>query len=175
MRIALGAVLSFAALWFVALRPKPITDVPVDPVPVERSTPAKKATKKPAAKKATAKAAAAKARTKADGTGATAVLADLEAGRTVVLLFWDGKSAEDFTVRRAVDRVDTRGGKVRIRVANLRQIAKYGAITAGVPVTSSPTVLIIGKDRKAESITGLTVPGEINDAVTGVMRAPKQP
>jgi hypothetical protein len=216
MRIALAAVLCFAALWFVALRPKPVADVASDPVPAapkstsvtERPAQAKKAVEKlngtsakreaakveakaapakpqvqaakPAAAKAeTAPAPAAKERTtkpakpaatKAAPKGAEAVVADIKAGRTVVLLFWDGKSSEDKAVRRAVAKVDRHDGKVRVHVAQLRQISRYGAITQGVPVTSSPTVVVIGKNGKAEVIRGLTVTAEIDDTVSGVLR-----
>jgi hypothetical protein len=217
MRIALAAVLCFAALWFVALRPKPVADVATDPVPAapkstsvtERPAQAKKAVEKlngtsakreaakveakaapatpqvqaakPAATKAeTAPATAAKERTTKPATpaatkaapkaGADAVVADIKAGRTVVLLFWDGKSSEDKAVRRAVAKVDRHDGKVRVHVAQLRQISRYGAITQGVPVTSSPTVVVIGKNGKAEVIRGLTVTAEIDDTVSGVLR-----
>jgi hypothetical protein len=225
MRIALAAVLAFAALWFVALRPKPVADVVTEPVPAaadakpksvtDRPAQAKNAVDKlngtsaereaaqvegtapPAAQKAqpakaeaTKPAPAAKAGTtpaeaqsgKADAKatpavksapGAAAVVADIKAGRTVVLLFWDGKSSEDRAVRRAVAKVDRRDGKVRVHVAQLRQISRYGAITAGVPVTSSPTTLVIGRDGKAEIIRGLTVTGEIDDTVSGVLRRGK--
>ena len=174
MRIALAAVLCFAALWVVALRPKPVTDVAVDPVPVaepakKKADPSSKADRKATARKAAEAPKAKKA--SAPVSGAAAVLADVEAGRTVVLLFWDGKSPEDHTVRRAVDRVDRRGGDVRVRVAPHRRISKYAAITAGVPVSSSPTVHVIGKGGKAEAIPGLTVSGEIDDAVSRVVRA----
>jgi hypothetical protein len=215
MRVALAAVLSFAALWFVALRPKPVEEVAPDPVPAapqstrvtDRPAQAKKAVEKlngtsakreaaqveqakpepakaepakPAPAKAEAKAPAAKERVAKPvatkpakpkvAKGAAAVVADVKAGRTVVLLFWDGKSAEDQAVRRAVAKVDRHDGKVRVHVAQLRQISRYGAITQGVPVTSSPTVLVIGKGGKAEVIRGLTVTGEIDDTVSGILR-----
>ena len=220
MRIALAAVLCFAALWFVALRPKPVEDVATDPVPAapkstsvtERPAQAKKAVEKlngtsakreaakveakaapaeatvQAAKPAAAKAApapAAKERTTKPAVtkpaatkpaapkaaaGADAVVADIKAGRTVVLLFWDGKSSEDKAVRRAVAKVDRHDGKVRVHVAQLRQISRYGAITQGVPVTSSPTVVVIGKNGKADVIRGLTVTAEIDDTVSRVLR-----
>ena len=226
MRIALAAVLAFAALWFVALRPKPVAEVATEPTPAAQpakktaitgrpaqakdavnklnatsakreaaagstAAPAKakaaqpaKADATPASKpkvvkteaaapakaKAAAPAKAAPVKAKAPAApkaakGALAVVADVKAGRTAVVLFWDGKSSEDQAVRRAVQRVDRRGGKVRVHVVNLKQISRFGAITQGVPVTSSPTVVVIGKDGKAQVIRGLTVTGEIDDTV----------
>lgn len=195
MRIALGAVLVFAALWFVALRPKPVEEVASDPVPaVETATPAPSGTSSgtsgsgsgataetsSAATPAQADAATpaktdaeAKADTAAKtsgGAGAKAVLADLSAGRTVVLLVWDGKSADDRSVRRAVSRVDRHGGKVRTHVVRVSKLSSYEAITKGVPITESPTVLVIDKERQARVISGLTVKGEIDDAVDRALK-----
>lgn len=187
MRIALGAVLVFAALWFVALRPKPVEEVASDPVPVVETpaatpstsssdtsgsssgaaTPAKSDAATPAAEKpaATKKATPAKKKAASGGAGAEAVLADLTAGRTVVLLVWDGKSADDRSVRRAVSRIDRHGGKVRTHVARVSKLSSYEAITKGVPITESPTVLVIDTKRQARVISGLTVKAEIDDAV----------
>lgn len=193
MRIALGAVLIFAALWFVALRPKPVEEVASDPVPaVETATPAQssgtsssgssgsaaepstaatpaKADTATPAKTESAKDAD-KPATTSGGTGAKAVLSDLEAGRTVVLLVWDGKSADDRSVRRAVARVDRHDGKVRTHVVKVAKLSSYEAITKGVPITESPTVLVIDKERQARVISGLTVKGEIDDAVDRALK-----
>jgi hypothetical protein len=182
MRIALGAVLVFAALWFVALRPKPVEEVASDPVPAVETpaaTPSKSsgtsgsgsaAQSSDAATPAAEKPAATKKKQAAPeassgGAGAEAVLADLAAGRTVVLLVWDGKSADDRSVRRAVSRVDRHGGKVRTHVARVSKLSSYEAITKGVPITESPTVLVIDTKRQARVISGLTVKAEIDDAV----------
>jgi hypothetical protein len=102
--------------------------------------------------------------------GAGAVLHDLDAGRTVVLLFWDRRAPDDRTARRAVARVERHHGKVRVHVAPIKQVGRYGRITQSVPVTQSPTVLVIGRDKKAQAITGLTVASEIDDKVRTVLR-----
>jgi hypothetical protein len=71
MRIALGVVLAFAALWFVALRPKPVSsnvDAPLPAAPAKKATPAKakaKATAETKAKVHQAAAAPAAAKPKA--------------------------------------------------------------------------------------------------------------
>jgi pyruvate/2-oxoglutarate dehydrogenase complex dihydrolipoamide acyltransferase (E2) component len=131
------------------------------------------ATQAPAPAAAADKAPAAKpAKTSSARTdrGADAVLRDLDAGRTVVLLFWDRRAPDDRSARHAVARVDRRGGKVGVHVAPIRDLGRYGRITQSVPVTQSPTVLVIGRDKKAETITGLTVAEEIDDKVRTVLR-----
>lgn len=197
MRIALGAVLVFAALWFVALKPKPVEEVASDPAPATQSAapaadaapadsstpdasaapakaePAKADPAAPAKSEAKAEKAEAKTSTKTSTkakNGADRVLADLDAGRTVVLLVWDGKSADDRSVRRAVARVDRHGGKVRTHVVPLSKLSGYEAITRGVPISESPTVLVIDAERQARVISGLTVKGEIDDAVDRALK-----
>ncbi len=185
MRIALLVVLAFAGLWFAALRPKPADIAPPAPTPAPAS--ANKATDaKPgkAADAAPAKPAAAKAST--DGAAAQPaaaekpaaakkpagpeqpaalkrVLGDLEAKRTTVLLFWDRRVSDDREVRRAVGDIDRHGGKVRIHVQPISQVGLFEPVTRNVPVTTSPTVLIIGKDRRARAVQGITVTSELDE------------
>ena len=180
VRIALVVVLSFAAIWMVALRPKPVEDAPMPPAPVAKQaepaakatpaeTPAKveKADPAPAAKKPAAKPEpAAKPATTPVQRRVNAVLADLDDRKVVVLLFWDRNGTDDQEVRRAVSGVDRRGGTVAVHTAALSDLAGYEPITAGVPIVGTPTVLVIDRDRKALPISGLTVTREIDQKVT---------
>jgi len=206
MRIALLAVLAFAGLWFVALRPKPTTDVPPAPAPATASgvtsapgkaesavakangatadrdaaaaagpsaTPAAGSASKPAAPTAASKPAAtpaagadtAKPAKPKQNAALKRVLGDLDAKRTVVLLFWDGKTAEDREVRRAVAAADRHDGRVKVHVQRISKLGAFEPITRGVPVVSSPTVLVIGRDRKARTVAGLTVTSEVDELV----------
>ena len=187
MRIALAASLAFAALWFVALKPKPVdvVDAPLpSAAPAERSAPAKKAeTSAPAkaekvAKSEPKKATVAKAEPKKSEpvakpaaapklTGSKAVIADVKAGRTVVLLFYhpSADSADDQAVRRAVKGVDRHDGKVRVHSASLGKLGQYEAITKTAKITSTPTVLVIDRKAQVRAIEGLTVTREIDAVV----------
>ena len=180
MRIALAAVLAFAGLWFVALKPKPVDvdgPLPASP-PVERKAqPAKKADTSTPAKaevaKSEPKATVAKAEPKAAAkpapklTGSKAVMADVKAGRTVVLLFFhpSADSADDVAVRQAVKGIDRHDGKVRVRTASLGKLGQYEAITKAAKITSTPTVLVIDSKSQARKLEGLTVTREIDAVV----------
>jgi len=176
MRIALAASLVFAALWFVALRPKPVDSavdgpLPTSPEPTakakakakaETSTPAKAAAKPKAAKP---KPAPVKV------SGPAAVLADIKAGRPVVLLFSSlNVKTDDSAVRKALAKADRHGGTVKFHTARMSNLPKYEAITKSVPVTTSPTLLVINKGQ-ARSITGLTTTREIDTAVDAALAA----
>jgi hypothetical protein len=176
MRIALLAVLAFAGLWLVALRPKPAADpAPAAPAAATakpatgKSTPAE--TAKPAAKAAadkTAKAAAADKPAKGDEKVAPAVqsvLDDLEAKKVVVLLFWDRRISDDQEVRRAVAGVNRHGGKVKVHVAPIGKLGDFEPITRGLPVVTSPSTLVIDKTKHARVISGLTITREIDQSV----------
>jgi hypothetical protein len=177
MRIALGVVLAFAALWFVALRPKPVTDEPA-PAPAPVAQDATKApapsepqtAAKPAEKAAPAPTdAASPAQRKKFPKAVRNVLADLDAKKVVVLLFWEPAADDDKAVRKAVDQVDTRGGKVAVHSWNISRVGDFEPITRGVPVVLAPTVMVIDRDRKAQTIEGLTQAREIDDLVTRSM------
>jgi hypothetical protein len=169
MRIALLVVLAVAGLWLVILRPQPGADVaPAAPAVQAKQAPtagkpdtaqAKAPAAKPQPKPAPAKAA------KPKSTGAQVILDDLAAGKVVVALFYNRKLTDDREVRRAVDAVDRRDGKVAIRRISIADLGKYERITRGVPVVTSPSVLVIDRDRRARVIGGLTVTREIDQMV----------
>lgn len=133
------------------------------------------AASKPAAAAKPATTAAAKPKAKA-ATPAPKVpasdpsaklLAQLGHGKTVVLLFWNPKSSDDRAVRTAVR--DLRGDKrIATAVAPIGKVGAYQAITTGVEVLTAPTVLVIGKDRKAKTVTGLTDVPELRQLVGDV-------
>jgi hypothetical protein len=152
---------------------------------------AAKTAPKPASKPAGATSATAKAKpaTRAAhatvaGKGASAVAAAanpsasllraIDDKRAVVLLFWNRKGSEDRAVRKAVDGTSRRGGDVIVKVAPVKDVARYGAITRGAQVLQSPTVLVLTPGRKARPIVGFTTTGEIDQAVGDALAGVKK-
>ncbi|HEX2086189.1 MAG TPA: hypothetical protein VHF89_10940 [Solirubrobacteraceae bacterium] len=206
MRIALGVTLVFAAVWLVALRPKPApTPAPATPdaaqsapgKAAEQATQAVGAQQQSAAEREQATTGAAGGGEAASGSAtrpaqvaesgagtgsvdvkaldkgpqaAKKVLTDVVRGKVAVLLFWDRRLTDDRAVHRAVTGLDRRGGKVAVHVAPIRNLAAYESITRGVPVVTSPTVLIIDRAGRARSVGGLTVPGELEELVGKALR-----
>ena len=99
------------------------------------------------------------------GEGSVEVLEQLERGRAVVLLFWNGRSSDDRAVRRAVSGVDRRDGDVRVIVERLEELGSYAAVTNDVRVESTPTTLVIAPDGAVQSVPGYTVTRELDQAV----------
>ena len=108
---------------------------------------------------------------KADGgkDPSAPLVADLNRGRTLVLLFWNKKGADDRAVRSALKGVGHHHGKVVVKSIPAKEVGNYEAITRGAQVLQSPTILVIGKDKKAHPIIGFTYAGEINQLVGDVL------
>ena len=52
-----------------------------------------------------------------------------------------------------------------MHVAPVERVGEYERITRGVTVSQSPTTLVIGPDRRARAIAGLTERTEVAQAV----------
>jgi hypothetical protein len=137
--------------------------------PAKGTAPAKaettKVTPSATAKKAAAPApAATKAETK-PVDGQAAVLADMDAKKVVVLLFWDRTGADDRAAHDAVESVNRRDGKVAVHTVDVKNVGRYESVTQGVNVAQSPTTIIISRDAKARTVPGLTDPTEVEQMV----------
>ena len=195
MLIALAGTLILAALWLVALRPKPpeIADTPA--APVEAVAKARDASA--ASDAANAKLAGAAANADANAAPAAApapaapaanaakpaaakpikpavkpankreavVVRDIRAGKVVVLLFWNAKAADDVATRGAIRGLSRHGGKVAVHIVPISRVGQYESITRGVAINQSPTTVIIDRKRRARAIVGLSERGELKQAV----------
>jgi cytoskeletal protein RodZ len=97
------------------------------------------------------------------------VIAEMEAGKVVVLLFWDRTGADDRAARDAARAVDRRDGKVAVHLVDVKDVGRYESVTQGVTVAQSPTTMIIAPDGKARTIAGLTEPTEVDQLVRAAL------
>jgi hypothetical protein len=104
-----------------------------------------------------------------DGDPSKPVLADVDAGKVAVVLFWNDKASDDRATRRALSEIDKHHGKVVTRAVPIGDVGKYEAITRGAQILESPTVLVIGAGGKARAITGYTQAKEIDELVGSVL------
>jgi hypothetical protein len=104
----------------------------------------------------------------APGDPSRPLLASVDAGKVVVVLFWNKSASDDRATRRALRAIDLHGGKVVASAVAIGDVGRYEAITRGVQVLESPTVLVIGAGGKARAITGYTQAKEIDQAVSDI-------
>lgn len=98
------------------------------------------------------------------------VLHALADRKVVVLLFWTPKAAEDKAVRKALAGVDRHKGKVLAHATHIKRIAAYGQITRGADVEQSPTIVVVDRNRKVETLVGYVDRTTIDQAVTDALR-----
>lgn len=145
------------------------------------------ATKSAATKAATTKAAvtstaAAKAKVKtttsAAGTKAKAVnvdpsarlLAYLAKGKTLVVLFY-GNGVDDKAARKAVHNTAKADPKhVVSAYVKIAKVGDYDALTSDIQIFQAPSILVIGKDRKASLLTGYVDTRAVQQAVGDARR-----
>jgi hypothetical protein len=93
----------------------------------------------------------------------------IRADKVLVILFSNGKSADDLAVERALPKVDRWNGRVFVHTAPLKKISRYGRIARGVSVEQSPTVVIADRDLRADTLVGyvdrITIDQRIVDAL----------
>jgi hypothetical protein len=116
------------------------------------ATGAKPAAGAPATQSAAVKALAGSAA----GDPSRPLLREMASGKVVVLLFWNPKGAEDVAARDAVRAMQRRNGRVVVHVEDITRVGDFEAITSGVEVMQSPTILVMNQDNKAQTITGYT-------------------
>jgi hypothetical protein len=104
----------------------------------------------------------------APGDPSRPLLASVDAGKVVVVLFWNKNASDDRATRQGLRKVDLHNGRVVASAVPLADVGRYEAITRGAQVLESPTVLVIGAGGKARAITGYTQAKEIDQAVSDI-------
>jgi uncharacterized protein (UPF0333 family) len=117
-----------------------------------------KAVSAPLSSKAPAKSTAAK-----PGSAAVSLAnqksaeADIDAGKTVLIYFWQPSGFDDVAVRKQVQSVARSHARtLALFLAAPGEVATFGTITRGVQVYGTPTLMIVGKGGTTNVITGLT-------------------
>ena len=92
--------------------------------------------------------------------------------KVLVMLFWNPKAADDRVVRQELRSVGSNHKKdVAVHVADVKDIARYAPVTRGAEVEQSPSVVVVGADRKATLLEGFSDRATIRQAVYDALRA----
>jgi hypothetical protein len=90
--------------------------------------------------------------------------------KVVVLLFYSNRSDDDKAVRRELSKVDRFGGQVFVDAHWIKNVAQYQAITRGVDLEQSPTIVVADRNLKAESLVGFVDAETIQQSVVDALR-----
>ena len=91
--------------------------------------------------------------------------------KVMVLLFYNNRSIDDRAVRRELAGVDKRGKQVFVDAHWIKSVARYQAITRGAQVVQSPTVVIVDRNLKAQTLVGFVDTETIDQAALDALRA----
>jgi hypothetical protein len=126
----------------------------------------------PSAKAAPSEASSAKV------TGApvqeAAVQSQLKDGRTVIILFWSPRGADDRAVHlelqllKVIDKkIGNKANKeLAVHYAHAAEVGQFGAITRSLQILQTPTMLVISPSGNTKTITGLTDAYAIQQAIS---------
>lgn len=191
----LAAVLVFFAAWTLVLKPHSSTGssastavpapraVVVKPTAHPAAAGASATARKPshAAAAASAKPAAAHRRPSAAAhvapapqtaqARATAVLKALSTGKVLALLFYNPQGADDNAMRQELSAVPTASGKVVDVAVPIQELSRYSEVTDQVPVTGSPTLIVIDRRHHATTLVGFADQLEVNQRVAAAVAA----
>jgi len=95
----------------------------------------------------------------------------LAANKILVLAFFNPKASDDRAARRALADVNRWNGEVVVRSADIARVSRFGAVTRGADVRQSPTIVVVDRDEKAETLVGFEDTLSIDQAVVDGMRA----
>jgi hypothetical protein len=94
----------------------------------------------------------------------------LDAKQTVVILFWNKKAIEDRSVKKSVDRLSRRNGRVAKFTDTVKNLSRYTRITTAASVTHTPALVIVNKRGQAEVLNGYYDFQTINQFVSNASR-----
>ena len=85
--------------------------------------------------------------------------------------FYNNRSYDDRAVRRELSKVDRFGGQVFVDAHWIKSVGRYQAITGGIDVDQSPTVVVADRNLKAETLVGYVDHETIDQLVVDAIRA----
>jgi hypothetical protein len=91
--------------------------------------------------------------------------------KVMVLLFYNNRSIDDRAVRRHLAGVNKRGGQIFVDAHWIKSVARYQAITRGAEVVQSPTVVVVDRNLKAQTLVGYVDTETIDQSALDALRA----
>jgi hypothetical protein len=168
------AVLVIFAAWMTVLKPSSSSSpsTPAPQVAVHPATSVHAQSKpKPAAAATHSAATTAVAKPTAAQRRLAAVDAALRSGQVLALLFYNPAGADDQADRHEIAAIPSPKGKVFKLAIPVQDLSRYGVITDQVPVTGTPTLVVIDAHHRASTLAGFADQLEINQLVAGALGA----
>jgi hypothetical protein len=94
----------------------------------------------------------------------------LARNKVVVLLFWNPVGTDDRSVKRALNGLSRRGGKVAVFSDRLKHVSRYTQITAATNLSQTPTLVVVNPRGQARVETGYLDRASVQQLVVDALR-----
>ena len=91
--------------------------------------------------------------------------------KVLAILFYNNRSYDDKAVRRELNKVSHYGHQVFVDAHWIKSVGRYQAITRGVNVDQSPTIVVADANLKAETLVGYVDHETIDQTIADAVRA----
>jgi hypothetical protein len=91
--------------------------------------------------------------------------------KVLAVLFYNPAGADDQVVRHELASIPTYRGQVVKLIVPVAELSRYTTITTQVMVSTTPTLVLIGRDRQASTITGFASQFELATRVANAVAA----
>jgi hypothetical protein len=95
--------------------------------------------------------------------------AALRRGQVLALLFYNPLGADDQADAKEVTAIPSHHGKVFKLAIPVQDLSRYSAITDQVPITGTPTLVVIDSHHRATMLAGFADQLEMNQLVAGAL------
>jgi hypothetical protein len=95
----------------------------------------------------------------------------IDAHKVVALLFYNPSAADDQAVKQELSKISTDHGKVARFSIPVSDLSQFQSVTSKVPVTSTPTLLVIDKQGATTTLNGFVDPLAISQTVSDALHA----
>jgi hypothetical protein len=95
----------------------------------------------------------------------------LAAKKVLALLFYNPAGSDDRAVQQELASIRVYGGHVLEMAIPLKDLSRYPVVTTQVPVTASPTLVVVDAHQRATTIEGFADSFEIAQRITDALQA----
>ena len=97
------------------------------------------------------------------------ISAALREHKVLAILFYNPAGADDEAVKHELASIPTHRGRVVKLIVPVAELSRYTTITTQVMVSTTPTLVLIGRNHQASTITGFESSFELATRVANLV------
>jgi hypothetical protein len=94
----------------------------------------------------------------------------LDAHKVIVILFWNKRGIDDRSVKKSLDSLPRRKGRIAVFSDQVQNLARYTRITTAASISTTPSLVVVNRKGQAEVINGYLDRQTIGQYVQNALR-----